>query len=210
MKRSLLCLCILVFLSTGISLNALAVQDATGQTVQEAGKKIAFQGTLYENGEPVTGERNFTFSIEIDDNTTWTETQENVSIVEGLYSVALGSVSPIPIDLFYGVEERELTVSLGSTVLGTTILYAPFSSNSSEQGNFIMETKSENDSTAINAEISGNLGKSFNTAISALQKQTLQILRYMEQVKLQKLTKNSNMECGEKAQVIIQMLGRMV
>lgn len=114
----------LVFLSTGIAQSTFAYQDATGQ---ETGKKIAFQRTLYEDNKPVTGERTFTFSITIDANTTWTETQENVPIVEGLYSVVLGSVTPITKDLFYGVNERELSIKLGSTELGRTKLFSPFS-----------------------------------------------------------------------------------
>ena len=123
-KRLLLVLSFALVLGIPATM-ALPLQDGAAQ-VQE-GKKMSFQGTLYENGTPVTGERNFTFLIDLGEGNSWTETQSNVQIIEGLYAVTLGSVNPMPEDLFHGVSGRTLTVSIGNTVLGTTELLAPFS-----------------------------------------------------------------------------------
>ncbi|WP_305983238.1 tail fiber domain-containing protein [Roseivirga thermotolerans] len=123
-KRLLLVLSFALVLGMPATM-ALPLQDGAAQ-VQE-GKKMSFQGTLYENGTPVTGERNFTFLIDLGEGNSWTETQSNVQIIEGLYAVTLGSVNPMPEDLFHGVSGRTLTVSIGNTVLGTTELLAPFS-----------------------------------------------------------------------------------
>ncbi len=100
--------------------------QAIAEFYQDPGKKIAFQGTLYKDGKPASGEETFTFSIQIDANTTWTETQSNVQVVEGLYSVSLGSVTPLPANLFFGVNERELSIKIGNTELGRTKLFSPF------------------------------------------------------------------------------------
>ncbi|NVK86272.1 MAG: tail fiber domain-containing protein [Cytophagia bacterium] len=126
MKKHLLLLLTLALLISAAPTWAIPFQDATGAIASE-GKKMNFQGTLYENGAPVTGERNFTFSIDLGEGESWTETQSNVQVIEGLYAVILGSVTPMPEDLFYGVEGRNLTVSIGNTVLGSTELLSPFS-----------------------------------------------------------------------------------
>ena len=115
-------ICTFLILS-GINLYSFPFQETAAQ---DNGRKMNFQGTLYENGEPVNGDRSMTFSIELNEE-TWTETQ-TVQVIEGLYAVILGSVTPIPSDLFYGVEGRTLTISVGNTVLGSTELLSPFSS----------------------------------------------------------------------------------
>lgn len=126
MKKHLLLLLTLAFVISATPTWAAPFQDAAGAVASE-GKKMNFQGTLYENGAPVTGERNFTFSIDLGEGESWTETQSNVQVIEGLYAVILGSVTPMPEDLFYGVEGRTLTVSIGNTVLGSAELLSPFS-----------------------------------------------------------------------------------
>lgn len=126
MKKHLLLLLTLAFVISATPTWAAPFQDAAG-TVASEGKKMNFQGTLYENGAPATGERNFTFSIDLGEGESWTETQSNVQVIEGLYAVILGSVTPMPEDLFYGVEGRTLTVSIGNTVLGSAELLSPFS-----------------------------------------------------------------------------------
>jgi FtsZ-binding cell division protein ZapB len=106
---------------------AAPFQDEAATTMAPEGKKMSFQGTLYENGTPVTGARTFTFSIDLGDGESWTETQADIQVIEGLYAVTLGDVNPMPEDLFYNAVERTLTVSIGNTVLGSTSLFAPFS-----------------------------------------------------------------------------------
>lgn len=154
-KHLLLLMCLTLLLSAGPNLAAPFQEQAT--TAQE-GKKMSFQGTLYENGAPVTGERSFTFSIDLGEGKSWTETQANVQVIEGLYAVTLGSVNPMPTDLFFDVAERTLTVSIGNNVLGSTNLYAPFSDSDNQnfgRGMFQLETMTIADSTALVGEIYG-------------------------------------------------------
>jgi hypothetical protein len=89
-------------------------------------QKIPFQGQLLENDAPVNGTRNFIFSIA---GTTWTETQSNVAVTNGLYSVVLGSVTPLPADLFNGVESRQLNITVGNLALTPLTIYPAMTSN---------------------------------------------------------------------------------
>lgn len=89
-------------------------------------QKIPFQGQLLENDAPVNGTRNFVFSIA---GVTWTETQANIPISNGLYSVVIGSTTPIPADLFNGVESRQLNITVGSLALTPLTIYPSMVNN---------------------------------------------------------------------------------
>ena len=162
MKKPLLLLFVLLLCAGTQDVYALYYQGEE----QGPGKKMSFQGTLYENGEPVNGNRTFTFTIGLDEGDTWTETQADVLVVEGLYSVTLGSVNPLPADLFFNVEERTLTVAIGSTTLGSTTLYAPFAVNSA--GEFMLNSVNPEDSMAVNAHIYGAGTNPYNMAVRGL------------------------------------------
>lgn len=88
---------------------------AWGQTIPQT---ISFQGKLLESGAPVTGTRNFTFTFT---GTAWTETHNNVSVTNGLYSVILGSVAPIPISVFNDNTTATLTISVNGTLLSPNV-----------------------------------------------------------------------------------------
>lgn len=77
-------------------------------------QKIAYQGRLLENDAPVNGTKNFVFSFP---GTAWSETHNNVPVTNGLYSVQLGAITPIPYTLF----TENNTVPLQITVEGTTL-----------------------------------------------------------------------------------------
>jgi hypothetical protein len=64
---------------------------------QNIPQKISFQGRLIDANtqKPVTAEKNFTFKIG-----DWIEEHKNVQVSNGLYSVILGSINPIPLTLF--------------------------------------------------------------------------------------------------------------
>ncbi|ETR70809.1 MAG: hypothetical protein OMM_08541 [Candidatus Magnetoglobus multicellularis str. Araruama] len=64
---------------------------------QNIPQKISFQGRLIDANtqKPVTAEKNFTFKIG-----NWIEEHIKVQVSNGLYSVILGSINPIPLDLF--------------------------------------------------------------------------------------------------------------
>lgn len=87
------------------------------------GTKIPFQGNLTENGTPINGDRKIEFSI---DDVNWSESYTAVSITNGFYTVILGSSTPLPMDLFDGVESRLLNISVEDTDLGSLEIFAPF------------------------------------------------------------------------------------
>ncbi|CAN2044185.1 hypothetical protein GMMP1_120026 [Candidatus Magnetomoraceae bacterium gMMP-1] len=84
--------------------------------------KISYQGNLSDaSGEPVTGSKSMTFTIG-----SWTETQ-NVQIQDGLYSITLGAVTPIPANTFSG-STANLTITIDGSTLSpvTDILSVPY------------------------------------------------------------------------------------
>ncbi|MFY0593665.1 tail fiber domain-containing protein [Roseivirga sp.] len=169
MKKRILFLLSLTLCFASLPFSVTAFQgDATESP---STRKMNFQGTLYENGVPVTGERSFTFQIDLGEGNSWTETQASVQVIEGLYSVVLGSVTPIPDNIFFDANERELTVSIGNTVLGTTTLYAPFALNDNQNfgyGDFRLEAVNKEDSVALNVEIYGKGTGPVNMGLKAL------------------------------------------
>ena len=92
------------------------------------GQQIPFQGRLLENGNPVTGQRNFAFSINIG-AVNWSETQNNVIVTNGLYALVLGQNTPLPANLFASQNSVPLTIQVDGQSLPTTTLYAPFESD---------------------------------------------------------------------------------
>jgi hypothetical protein len=74
------------------------------------------QGRLFDNtGTPVTGTPNFVFTIYADANGTvnlWTETQP-ITLDSGYFSTTLGSVTPLPANLFDGTT-RYLGIKVGT------------------------------------------------------------------------------------------------
>ncbi|WP_425390602.1 tail fiber domain-containing protein [Ekhidna sp.] len=89
------------------------------------GGKMTFQGSLFQNGEPVNGTVELTFSIPLP-NGEWTETISGVSVANGLYSVVLGNTNPIPNDLFMDAAQRSVTVTVDGTSLGQVNIYPSF------------------------------------------------------------------------------------
>lgn len=85
------------------------------------GQKLPFQGKLIESGSPVNGSRSMTFTIDAD----WTETHSNVQVTDGLYFVVLGSITPLPANLFFTNSERQLQITVGATALGPVTLFKP-------------------------------------------------------------------------------------
>jgi hypothetical protein len=60
-------------------------------------QKINYQGQLLKDGVPVTSTKNIYFSIS---DSSWSEMHPNVFIDNGLYSVVLGSIQPLPASVF--------------------------------------------------------------------------------------------------------------
>ncbi|TAE12648.1 MAG: hypothetical protein EAZ95_12105 [Bacteroidetes bacterium] len=90
---------------------------------QSVPTKITYQGILYESGTPFTGTKNFVFTIG-----TWSETQNNVAITNGRYSVVLGSITPLTVDLFKNSSSLVLQIQANGTNLTPNIdlISAPY------------------------------------------------------------------------------------
>ena len=84
------------------------------------GQKLPFQGRLLENGTPVNTLLPMDFSIP---DVSWSESHTNVNVENGLYSVVLGSVNPLPANLFEGVSERSLNITVNGTALTAVKIY---------------------------------------------------------------------------------------
>ena len=85
---------------------------------------LPFQGKLYENDQPVTGQKTFSFSIN-DGSVNWSEVHSNVAINQGLYAVTLGSISSLPENLFQADGMHELTILVEGNALDVVTIYAP-------------------------------------------------------------------------------------
>ncbi len=112
MKRII---CFLLFL---ISIGGIALAQNTPP------RYLPFQGKLYENGQPLTGQKTFSFSIN-DGGVNWTETHPNVTINQGLYAVTLGSITPLPTNVFRSQGMHELTIQVEGNPLDIVTIYAP-------------------------------------------------------------------------------------
>ncbi|HSH20295.1 MAG TPA: tail fiber domain-containing protein [Draconibacterium sp.] len=91
-------------------------------TLSVFGQKLPFQGKLIETGVPVDGSRNLEFSIA---SQSWSETHYDVPIIGGLYFVVLGSINPLPNNLFSVSDEESLDISVDGTALSPVILFKP-------------------------------------------------------------------------------------
>ncbi|WP_375562927.1 tail fiber domain-containing protein [Bernardetia sp. OM2101] len=108
-KRAFIFLLFVVFFFES---NAVAQQLTQG---------ITYQGKLVENGLPVSG--NQTIFFELIDNTgniTWSETQ-TVTVQDGLYSVVLGSQTPLPSSVFSATPNLNLRVTINGNVLSPNV-----------------------------------------------------------------------------------------
>lgn len=77
------------------------------------GQKLPFQGKLLENGQPANGEKTVVFALVGD---VWTESH-TLTVVDGLYSVVLGSTTPLPLDIFDDAPERQLSIRVEGELL---------------------------------------------------------------------------------------------
>jgi len=93
-----------------------------GLFAQDIPQKISYQGKLLENGSPVSGTKNFTFTIG-----TWSETKD-VQVTDGLYSVTLGEIEPIPTGTFDNSSTVSLQITVEMTALSppTELLSVPY------------------------------------------------------------------------------------
>ena len=84
--------------------------------------QISHQGRLTDNlGNPITGTANFIFNIydhpTLSTNLLWSETQNNTNVQNGVFSVQLGSYTPIPASLFENATERWLEIKVNNDTM---------------------------------------------------------------------------------------------
>ncbi|MEO9485675.1 MAG: tail fiber domain-containing protein [Ekhidna sp.] len=85
-------------------------------------QQIPFQGRLLDNDRPFNGTATIDFSIA---SPVWSETKSNVPVVDGYYSVVLGSTTPLPDTLFGDSREILLNITVNGEDLGSVILHSP-------------------------------------------------------------------------------------
>jgi hypothetical protein len=121
-----------------IVLMLLMVSIQCVSNAAEVPGKIDFQGRLTgTTGTPVSGTKNFTFSVWDSlsgGSQLWTETQSNVSVANGVFNVKLGNSNQISADLF-SATTRYLQIQVESETLSPrqqliTVPYAFYSMKS--------------------------------------------------------------------------------
>ena len=91
----------IMLILAGISSRTSGISNSS-----EIPKFINYQGKLTDNqGNPLTGDFSMTFAMydaEVGGNLLWEEGPRDVTVTEGLFSVLLGEVNPIPLEVFDG------------------------------------------------------------------------------------------------------------
>jgi len=100
-------------------------------SAQDIPQQVCYQGKLLQGGEPVTGTRSMTFTLV---GTGWSETHSSVDVTTGLYTVHLGSITPIPVSVFGSNSNMTLQVSVAGTTLtpDTELLSVPYAFKAEE------------------------------------------------------------------------------
>ena len=119
-------------------------------------QKIPFQGKLTQNDEPFNGSVNLVFTI---NEVNWTETHNSVGVLDGFYSVVLGSITPLPDSLFDASGEVQLGINVDGTDLTSVTLYAPYGA---KVGRFVIQDTPDTTTTALTV-LNQSTGTSFGT-----------------------------------------------
>ena len=70
-----------------------------GIIMAEVPRTISYQGVLKDDsGVVLNGTHTLIFTLDEDSGTMWVETHGNIEIVDGLFSVILGSIEPLSFD----------------------------------------------------------------------------------------------------------------
>lgn len=122
MKRTWIDYLLLLCLATGVIvlladasqvLGSNAIRPSSGPAL------ISYQGYLSDvNGQPINGPTDFRFALyasETGGSALWTEMQAAIPVIDGFFSVLLGSVNPLsPIDFEAPTRYLEVSVDTGS------------------------------------------------------------------------------------------------
>ena len=91
-------------------------------TISGLAQQIPFQGRLLDNDRPFNGTATLVFSIA---SPAWTETKSDIPVVDGYYSVVLGSTTALPDALFGASPEVILNVTVNGEALAPITLHSP-------------------------------------------------------------------------------------
>ena len=88
---------------------------------------IPFQGKVFdENNTPVSGTHNFRFIIDEPINqVTWIESHNNVEVFNGIYTLVLGSISPMDPDIFQSTVTHTIKVEMDEIEIDQVMIYKP-------------------------------------------------------------------------------------
>jgi hypothetical protein len=119
-RRNALLITLLVIALVGAALTGLA-RNVAGQAALQAGAPslVSYQGFLQDGAsQPFDGTTSISFAIYptlVGGSALWQETQSNVTVTDGFFSVLLGSVTPFSAAAFNEPERYlQVTVDLGA------------------------------------------------------------------------------------------------
>jgi hypothetical protein len=85
-------------------------------------KKIYHQGIIKQDGQPFTGDAEFSFSLS---GTDWSETHSAIDVIDGLYAIQLGSVNPLPYTIFSNKDSVMVEINVNGENLDPPIEILP-------------------------------------------------------------------------------------
>lgn len=115
-KKFLIIACTLLFCAIGLY----------AQQVTTNPEQFTFQGKLIEDEVSVNGPHNFMFTI-IENGINWSEIHIDIEVTNGLYSLVLGSQTPLPQNMFETQDSIPLNIIVDGVPLSpATILNKPY------------------------------------------------------------------------------------
>jgi len=137
-----------------------------GATVPDS---LSFQGVVDSAGTPLNGDVPMTFKLYKNGTEVWTETQPSVEVVDGVFNVLLGSVTPLGTVAFNEMMELGVTVdgdpeiaprtplTAGAFALGMRGMYAVWATSGVSHEGFNIIGGAPNNSMAADV-IGGTIG----------------------------------------------------
>jgi hypothetical protein len=137
---------------------------------QNSTHTITYQGFLYENGQPFTGKKDFVFSL-LNTEVVWTETQSEVDVDAGRYTVVLGVVEPLQSSIFENASNLALQIEVDGVVLSpnVTLHSVPYAihaarASQAEHANYASQAKLADNATTAGHATRADSSQYANTA----------------------------------------------